>query len=456
MLIASASATAVAAFREVDRVVNALREGGEELELGGELAQADAGKPQTIMLIGSDRRADSAVDGGTGARSDTVILIRLDPSRKATALMSLPRDLKVRIPGYGTAKLNEAYALGGPKLTLKTVKLLTGLRINHVINVDFRGFRAAVNAIRCVYVDVDRRYFNDNSGPEQYATIDIKQGYQRLCGQDALDYVRFRHEDNDLVRSARQQDFLRQARLQVGLGSLVRNRGRLVRIFGRYTRSDIRSRAAVLRILKLAIASLGQQIREVHFEGKIGESYVTASSRKVKELTQQFLGVEETRGPRGELRPEGRPRKRVDRPLEDSEVAGRDQALQARAAGLRFPAYYPSKRTALAIFAGPPRVYMIRDTRGRRHQSYRMVIKRHLVGEYYGLQGTTWMNPPILDDPSERRKIGGREFELFYDGDRLRLVAWRTRRAVYWLSNTLLQTLSESQMLGIARSARTL
>jgi hypothetical protein len=83
-----------------------------------------------------------------------------------------------------------------------------------------------------------------------------------------------------------------------------------------------------------------------------------------------------------------------------------------------------------------------------------MVVKRGLVGEYYGIQGTTWKDPPILADKSETRKIGKRTFELHYDGDRLRLVAFRTKKAVYWVSNTLLQTLSERQMLAIARSTR--
>jgi hypothetical protein len=83
-----------------------------------------------------------------------------------------------------------------------------------------------------------------------------------------------------------------------------------------------------------------------------------------------------------------------------------------------------------------------------------MVLKRPYVGEYYGIQGTRWMDPPILDSPSEERSINGRKFELHYEGDRLRLVAWRTPKAVYWVSNTLLQTLSEQQMIAIARSTR--
>ena len=453
-MLASASGTAVAGFHEIDRIVRALEQGGEPLDLGGGLAVADAGKPQTVLIIGSDKRAATAQDAKLGleTNADTVILVRLDPSRQATALMSLPRDLKVEIPGHGTDKLNAAYSLGGPRLTLETVKQVTGLRINHVINVDFRGFREAVDAIGCVFIDIDRRYFNAQTGPGGYAAIDVPAGYQRLCGEKALQYVRYRHADNDLVRSARQHDLLRQAKQQVGVGRLISDRDRLVRIFGRYTDSDIDDHAEVLRLLKLAIASAGHPIREVHFEGRIGERYVTASSLSVQKLVDQFLGVEETIGPRGELRPRRRPGRGAV--LEDASAAGRQQALAARAAGVRFPIFYPRQLVQGGQFVDEPRAYAIRDPGGRRRGAYRMVIRRGVVGEYYGLQGTTWKDPPILAEPSETRRIGGRTFELHFDGDRLRLVAWRTPKAVYWISNTLLQTLSERQMLAVARSVR--
>ena len=459
VIFASAGATAVAAFREVDRVVEALRLQPPLKEVEGLVAKAPPGEPQTIMLLGSDRRPKNSGDGGYGggARSDTIILMRLDPKKDATALMSLPRDLKVRIPGHGVDKINAAYELGGPRLTLKTVKEVTGLRINHVINVDFRGFYAGVNALGCVYADIDRRYFNNS--PE-YTYIDVQPGYQKMCGRQALQYVRFRHEDNDLVRGARQQDFLRQAKQQVTALKLFKKRDRLVRIFGKYTRSDIRSRKEVIRLMELAIFSARNPIREVHFEGEIGPSYVTASSAKVRELAQQFLGVEETPGPRGALNGKRR-RKRSARGnlnLEDASIAGKEQAVQAvqQGAGRSLPVYYPRMRTRGALFAGPPRVYKLRGLDGERYGAYRMVIKRGVIGEYYGLQGTTWKDPPILDEPSERRKIGRRTYELHYDGDRLRLVAWRTRKAVYWVANSLLQTLSERQMIAIARSARRL
>src|SRR5215211_4607571 len=288
--------------------------------------------------------------------------------------MSLPRDLKVNIPGHGVDKINAAYDIGGPRLTLRTVKELTGLRINHVINVDFRGFYAAVNAIGCVYADIDRRYLNQSA---EYAYINVQPGYQRMCGSQALKYVRFRHEDTDLVRSARQQDFLREAKQQVATGKLIRDREKLAKIFGRYTTSDraLHSRSEVLRLLKLAVFSADQPIREVHFEGQVGPSYVTASSRRVRDLAQQFLGVEDTPGPRGKV--SAKRKRRQERPdLNLIETAGgKDQALQAvqQGAGGRLPVFYPTKVTNGSSLPEPPRVYKI-PADGNRYGSYRIVI----------------------------------------------------------------------------------
>src|ERR671932_1253668 len=216
-----------------------------------------------------------------------MLLVRLDPSKASTAVMSIPRDLKTQItlPNGRTVtdKINAAYALGGPKLSVKTIKKLLNVRINHVVNVNFGGFRRAVNRLGCVYVDVDRDYFNDNNppvdSPTKYATIDINPGYQRLCGKDSLDYVRYRHLDNDLVRAARQQSFLAQAKAQIGLGRLFGDRKALLRIFGRYTQTDIArdNTKAILRLLKLAFEASKNPIREVHFPGRIGPTYVTVS-----------------------------------------------------------------------------------------------------------------------------------------------------------------------------------
>jgi LCP family protein required for cell wall assembly len=460
-IFAAAGATAVAAFHEVDKVVDAL-ELGPELQLGeGNLAETDPGKPQTIMILGSDRRPKDNVEGAAGARSDTIMLVRLDADKEATAILSLPRDLRVEIPGHGVQKINVAYEEGGPELTLETVKRVTGLRVNHVINMHFAGFWRAVNAVGCVYVDVDRRYFNDSA---EYAYIDIQPGYQRLCGRKALQYVRFRHEDTDIVRAARQQDFLRQVKQQIVVTDLISNRDRLYKIFGRNTSTDagLRSRSEVLRLAKLALGTADQPIREVRFRGSIGPSYVDATPEQMQKMVQEFLDVQDTPGPRGEVKRKVKRGKRKKLPsvgelrLEDATGFGRDQALQGIQQGLgtTLPALYPALRTIGSVYAGPPRVYKLRGTDGGTYGAYRMVLQTGVVGEYYGLQGSTWRNPPILEGVTETRKLGKRTYELVHDGDRVRLVAWRTPKAVYWISNTLLLTLSDRQMMAMARSVR--
>jgi hypothetical protein len=124
----------------------------------------------------------------------------------------------------------------------------------------------------------------------------------------------------------------------------------------------------------------------------------------------------------------------------------------AAAPHVRFPVLFPRLRTIGSVYSDVPRTYVVRDYRGRPHQAYRMVIKKGVFGEYYGVQGMTWKDAPIVQNPDEIRTIGGRKFDLYYDGTRLRLVALRTPNAVYYVSNTLLLSVGNKQMLAIAGS----
>jgi LCP family protein required for cell wall assembly len=175
------------------------------------------GQPATALVVGYDKRAGE--DKGVQSRSDTVMLVRADPETKSISMMSFPRDLFVQIhcPGRGPfgARINQAYATCGTKGTLETVRKLTGLPINYLITVNFRGFRQLVDAIGGVWMDVDRRYFNDRGGDFGYATINLFPGYQKLGGYQALDFVRYRHTDSDLYRVARQQLFVRSFKDQI-------------------------------------------------------------------------------------------------------------------------------------------------------------------------------------------------------------------------------------------------
>jgi hypothetical protein len=129
-----------------------------------------------------------------------------------------------------------------------------------------------------------------------------------------------------------------------------------------------------------------------------------------------------------------------------------DEAVRL-ATKLPFPVFFPSAEVDGAeMLVDHSRTYDLFDPNRHRYRAYRIVVKTPELGQYYGVQGTSWKAPPILDNPSERRRMGGRTYELYFDGDRLRLVSWRTDAAVYWVSNTLLQTLSNTQMLALARS----
>jgi hypothetical protein len=287
-------------------------------------------------------------------------------------------------------------------------------------------------------------------------------GYQKLCGKNALDYVRYRHTDTDIVRAARQQDFLRQAKSQVGTGKLISKQAKLLKVVSKYTSSDIHGRNAVISLLRLAVDLAGSPVVEIHFPARVGASYVTASATAVKKATREFLDVAGSKAPRTTPRrtPGSRSKKRSkpSSSLIDISAAGHQQALTVAKDSRLLKIYYPRLGVPHSSFSiSSPRAYRICGPHGHCWHSYRMVIARNpLLGEYYGLQGTRWKDPPIIQSPTEIINYHGRRLMVFKDGPRTRLVAWQTKGATYWISNTLLQTISKNDMLAIARAAKPL
>jgi polyisoprenyl-teichoic acid--peptidoglycan teichoic acid transferase len=484
----SAAATATSALLYVDSIANALG-GNHKLhdKLEKALAEVHPGEPQTILILGSDHRANEAE--GEPARSDTTMLVRLNPDLNLISVMSIPRDLQVEIPGYGTEKFNAAYSYGGPKLTLQVVKELTGLQVNHVINVDFLGFVRAVDAIGCVYVDVDRRYYHSNVGlppAEQYSEINIQPGYQKLCGKKALEYVRYRHTDTDIVRSARQQDFLTDARQRVSLNDLLFDQSHLTDILTEYTQSDINATGSLLELLKLAVACRNATINKVHFPAELSPSFVYASESAIHEAAEDFLGEgsqseagseagsrekkHKAKNGRKHKKPgRHKPKVKVAKPGDDGLVPAREMGeaeakAAARKVGGGFPIFYPTRLPPGATFVESdpyehvidPRVYRFKEDDGNLHLAYKMVA---VIDEadglhYFGVQGIRgWPDPPILHDPTVTEEIHGREYEIFGDGEQIKMVAWHRGENSYWIANDLEQSLGNEQMVGMARSA---
>jgi LCP family protein required for cell wall assembly len=175
-------------------------------------------QPTQILLLGTD--GDRSLRRAGFRRSDTIMLMRTDPDRKRIAYLSIPRDLRVSVPGVGERKINSAFQIGGPALALRTVQQLTGLEINHVAIVDFDDFKGVIDALGGITVDVPRKIVSNNFDCpfdarrcQTWEGWRFGKGEQEMDGRRALIYSRIRQNrldpsDNDLTRNARQQQVL--------------------------------------------------------------------------------------------------------------------------------------------------------------------------------------------------------------------------------------------------------
>ena len=171
--------------------------------------------PTTILVIGTD--GGRAAGRGDANRSDSLLLLRTDPSRHRIAYLSIPRDLRVDIPGYGTSKINTANQIGGPALTIETVRALTGLPIDHVVVVDFDGFRELIDAMGGIDVKVPKPILSNPfdcpfkpARCREWEGWRFSKGEQHMDGRRALVYSRIRTNqldpsDTDISRGGRQQ-----------------------------------------------------------------------------------------------------------------------------------------------------------------------------------------------------------------------------------------------------------
>jgi LCP family protein required for cell wall assembly len=148
------------------------------------------------------------------------MLVRADPDHHRIVYLSIPRDLYVPIPGHGDAKINAAYQIGGPALTVKTVRQFTGLELNHLVIVDFARFRELIDAVGGVTVDVKKPILSNRfdcpysaSKCADWKGWRFEKGRQHMDGRRALVYTRVRENrldpsESDVTRAERQQQVL--------------------------------------------------------------------------------------------------------------------------------------------------------------------------------------------------------------------------------------------------------
>ena len=547
-----------------------------------QLSVALPGQPAIALVIGYDHRKEDG--NNTSGRSDTLMLVRADPDSDSISLLSFPRDMRVEIhcPGHTPFfdKINAAYSVCGPQGSLQTVHALTGVDINYLITVNFRGFRQIVDRLGGAWIDVDHRYFNDQGGPYGYAKINLHPGYQRLDGRKTLDYVRFRHTDSDLYRVARQQQFVRafKSQIQQSFGPTA-----LPKVVNAVTHnvevaqgggSDV-SGKTVLSYALFAYGLPKGRVFQTRIEGLTGFAELTTDSENITTAVDTFThpdvessekatavalgekrktkapapsatsitvlngnGVEgsastaayllDRRGYRIESPPNQLPAnapnwnyfrteinfnprirgaheaaRRVANLFGSAEVkqlpkniralsngsmltvvvgqtfhgtlapAAIDQTpkrekpnitygpsasidlLRERRKRVSFPLMVPTviERSSWTDSTMPVRMYWIDPSED--HKAVRLVY--HMASnEYWGVEMTDWEDAPVLADKSLTRHIGGRTYDLYYNGPNLHMVVLRTDKARYWVVNTLLDSMSNETMLAIAKGLRPL
>lgn len=243
-----------------------------------------------VLILGSDTREGlseeeqlrkGSPEDVDGERSDTLILAHFDPEADNAVLIHFPRDLRVEIPGHGTEKINAAFHLGGPDLTVRTVQGFTGVPIHHYVEVSFNGFRSIVEALGGVEICVDRPMF------DELAELDLPEaGCYEFDGDTALAFVRARNVEGDVIpdfaRIARQQQFIRAVMNKVfSFGSVAKLPG-LVTAAARNVTTD--QDVSVTDLIEL-----GRELRSLAEVDATGAT--TVDLRVVPGLTETIDGV---------------------------------------------------------------------------------------------------------------------------------------------------------------------
>jgi LCP family protein required for cell wall assembly len=161
---------------------------------------------QSVLIMGSDARPDELARGEVG-RTDTMLVLVGDRGMPRVAMLSVPRDLWVNIPGYGQERINAAYEFGGPQTAKQTVSNVLGQPIDRYVVIGLQGVRNVVDAVGGIDITVPQAIHDDAYPTDDYGyqVVDIPAGRQHMDGDTALKYARTRHQDSDFARTARQQ-----------------------------------------------------------------------------------------------------------------------------------------------------------------------------------------------------------------------------------------------------------
>ena len=196
------------------------------------------GRQQNILLLGVDSNGNNT-DTWKGTRSDTIILMNIDPATHSVNAISIPRDSKVYLPGnHGTDKINAAHAFGGIDMAKKTIEDTLGVKIDRYIYVHDEGVREIIDALGGIPIYVEKRMKYDDFAGKLH--INLEKGNHVLSGQQAVGYLRFRHDGlGDIGRTQRQQWFLRGFLERLQNPAVISKIPQIISISKKYIKTDM-------------------------------------------------------------------------------------------------------------------------------------------------------------------------------------------------------------------------
>lgn len=246
-----------------------------------------------ILLMGVDRRA---MRPNEMPRSDSMMLISLDPVSKSFTHYSILRDTYVEIPGYGKSRINAALGQGGPALAMETVGQFTGLPVSYYVLTDFEGFKGLIDAVGGVEMNVEKRMVYRDPTDEGKYDIDLKKGPQHLDGNKALQYVRFRHDaTSDYTRTERQRKLLTALTQKLKSSTTLLQLPTILRSVQPYVQTNLTStdmlKLAALGLNLNGMAASGYQLPQAGSfrESSHGGSVLIPSVESVQAYVQDTL-----------------------------------------------------------------------------------------------------------------------------------------------------------------------
>ena len=261
-----------------------------EKEISKEEEPVAARDRTTVLIMGIDERTEDV------GRTDTLMLAMLEPETDRAALLSIPRDTRVHIKGYGLDKVNAAYAYGKVPLAERTVEDFLGVKVNHYLIIDTKAFVKVIDAIGGVDINVEERmYYEDPWDDDGGLLIDFQPGRQHMDGCEAITYVRYRDAEGDAGRIRRQQAFMRACMERLLSPSVLVNLPIVVQEIASSVRTDL----SIPQLLELAgslkqASEYGLKVDTVpgEYEYIDGICYLLPDIQKMRTTVANTLGIQ--------------------------------------------------------------------------------------------------------------------------------------------------------------------